>query len=139
MRVHYGYQWLALLLLGWPVAFVLVNQLAFALPVVSLSEAIWFFVLMPLLETLILNRLLQQELTIWLAKATCWSLRRRQSLLLILIASLFMFMHWQIAGSWLVLWWIPGVLLAYVWQLSQSVLLVASLHASWNISLWLCT
>lgn len=128
--------------LGTVVAAGVHEWLDFSLTIENVQQGIWYFMVTPMIETLVVNSLLQQQLQLY------W---RRQSWLMIpWLASVgadrmamwgaavaFMCIHVIVAGGWVVLLWLlPGLVLSYLWRCAQSVLLLVGVHASWNISLW---
>lgn len=115
---------------------LLARWLGFSIVELSLWDAVGLLLLMPLVETLILNAWLQsQAQAYWISRGIGKELAQSRSI--VLAGILFMLAHVGLVQGWAVIWWlIPGLLLAYFWSRYPSVFWLAVVHASWNAWLW---
>lgn len=124
----------ASVLLGHLLSGLVVQVFGLRLFVNNLSQAVWFFLVSPVLETWVFNFLLQQGLYIYLSKKTEHKIVIHCCSLLV-ASSCFALVHFYAVGIDALYWFFPALILSALWSISQSMLVVTLVHACWNMSL----
>lgn len=102
----------------------------------NFSDYLLFFFFMPMIETALFNVWLQQGVTDFGVAKKIALVQIRTSAVLI-SAFAFALAHLAVVGWWVFAWFIVGLALSLLWEITRSFWFVAGIHAYWNISLWL--
>lgn len=119
-----------LIIAATPVAAALAVSLGLELALNSWRDVLVFLVLAPLLEEWIFRGNLQHMLT---------QRSQRPFSANLIMSTVFVIFHWQGQGEYVLLWFVPSLVLGEVWRRYESLRLNVLLHASFNVALWVAS
>lgn len=122
------------LVLGWIVSTELV-LVGHKLVIENGTSFLSFFFVMPIVETFMFNFWLQQGFIDYGLHRNI-ALIRLKMIAMLVSAFAFALAHLALANWWVGAWFIIGLALALLWEITRSFWFVAFVHAYWNICLW---
>lgn len=127
--------WLILIFIGFLSAFIAASN-GFKLQITDFLQFLVTMIVMPLIETWVFNYWLQQGfINDQLQKKA--NPQQTYIFSILLMAGAFSLSHIGY-GADVFLWWlIPAGALAIFWVYCPNIWILSSVHASWNLSLWL--
>lgn len=128
-------RWLILIFIGFLGAMIAAS-IGFKLQLTDFSLFLVMIIVMPVIETLVFNRWLQQGFINYRLQKKATP-QQTYVFSILLMAGAFSLSHIGY-GADVFLWWlIPATALGVFWVYCPNLWAVSSVHAAWNLSLWL--